>query len=109
MKIQTKRALLVWLLTLICVTAMCGCGQKKNLSFEASYTIDADLVPEIRRMTYTETAEVLNTGSGSTEKLYFHIYGNKFKGLRQVEDGEYYVKPSKILPPLSIFPHGEEW
>lgn len=94
---------------LICVTAMCGCGQKKELSFEASYTIEADLDPEIRRMAYAETAEVLNTGSGSTEKIYFHIYGNKFKGLRQVEDGEYYVKPSKTLPPLSIFPHGEEW
>ena len=88
MKTQTKQAFIVFLLALICVTAMCGCGQKEELSFEASYAIDADLNPEIRSMTYTETAEILNTGSDSTEKLYFHIYGNKFKGLRQVEDGD---------------------
>lgn len=88
MRTQTKRAFIVFLIALTCVAAMCGCGQKEELSFEASYAIDADLDPEIRSMTYTETAEILNTGSDSAEKLYFHIYGNKFKGLRQVEDGD---------------------
>lgn len=91
MKTQTKQAYIVFLLVLICITAMCGCSQKEELSFETSYAIDADLNPEMRRMTYTETLEIINTGSSSTKTLYFHIYGNKFKGLRQVEDGDIVV------------------
>ena len=88
MKYTIKQAYVISLFMLICVTTMCGCGQKKELSFETSYIIETDLDPEMRRMTYTETAEVINTGSDSTKTLYFHIYGNKFKGLRQVEDGD---------------------
>lgn len=88
MKYTIKQAYVIFLFMLICVTAMCGCGRKEELSFEAAYIIEADLDPEMRRMTYMETAEVINTGSDSTKTLYFHIYGNKFKGLRQVEDGD---------------------
>lgn len=91
MKIRTKRVYFVFLLFVICITVLCGCGQRKELSFEAAYTIDADLDPELRHMTYTETVEVSNTGSDSTKTLYFHLYGNKFKGLRQVEDGDIVV------------------
>lgn len=91
MKMRMKQAYIAFLLLVICITAMCGCSQKKVLSFETTYAIDADLDPEMRRMTYTETVEVINTGSDSTKTLYFHIYGNKFKGLRQVEDGDIVV------------------
>ncbi len=90
MKIRIKHTYTVLLLGLICV-AMCGCGQKKELSFETVYTIDAELNPEMRRMAYTEMARIINTGSDSTKTLYFHIYGNKFKGLRLVEDGDIIV------------------
>ena len=91
MKTQTRQAYIVFLPVLICIAVMCGCSQKKELSFEATYAIDADLDPEMRHMAYTETIEVINTGSSSTKTLYFHIYGNKFKGLRQVEDGDILV------------------
>ncbi|MCM1223200.1 MAG: M1 family metallopeptidase [Lachnospiraceae bacterium] len=91
MKIQTKQIYIILLTILICVIAMCGCSQTKVLSFETSYAIDADLNPEIRCMTYTEKVKVVNTGSDSTKTLYFHIYGNKFRGLRQVEDGNIVV------------------
>lgn len=91
MKTRTKQAYVVFLLVLICITAICVCSQKKALSFETSYVIDADLDPEMRRMIYTETVKVVNTGDTSTKTLYFHIYGNKFKGLRQVEDGDIVV------------------
>ena len=88
MKVQKKFAFYLYLFLLIFVSGLCGCGSQGELSFEASYVIDADLDPEARRMTYTETVEVENTGSGSAMELYFHIYGNKFKGLRMVEDGD---------------------
>jgi hypothetical protein len=60
----------------------------KDLSFEAVYAVDADLDPEGRSMTYTETANITNTGSDSTKELYFHIYGNMYKDLYKVEDGD---------------------
>ena len=86
MKTRTKQY--CFLLELVCVMSMWGCSSKKELSFEASYAIDADLNPEARCMTYTETVKIINMGSDSTKTLYFHIYANKFKGLRQVEDGD---------------------
>ena len=88
---RKKQAFIIYLFVLICVTVLSGCGQKGELPFKASYAIDADLDPEARSMTYTEAVEIVNTGSDSTEELYFHIYGNKFKGLRQVEDGDIVV------------------
>ena len=90
MEMRIKQAYIFFLPALICAV-MCGYTQKKELSFETAYVIDADLNPEMRRMTYTETAKIINTGYNSTEMLYFHIYGNKFKGLRQVEDGDIVV------------------
>lgn len=87
MEMRIKQAYIFFLPALICAV-MCGYTQKKELSFETAYVIDADLDPEMRRMTYTETAKIINTGYDSTKILYFHIYGNKFKGLRQVEDGD---------------------
>ena len=106
MKTRTKQAFIVFLFVLICAVVMCGCNQKETeepngslpfegteqmLALEAVYSINADLDPEARRMTYTETVQIKNTGSDSTKELYFHIYGNKFKGLRQVEDGDIVV------------------
>lgn len=91
MKTRPIQVLIIFLLLLTCFTAMCGCSQKEELSFETTYAIDADLDPEMRHMAYTETIEIINTGSGSTKTLYFHIYGNKFKGLRQVENGDIVV------------------
>lgn len=88
MKMRIKQAFLVFLFVLICATALCGCRQKGELSFEATYAIDASLDPEARSMTYTETVNIMNTGFDSTKELYFHIYGNKFKNLHQVEDGD---------------------
>lgn len=85
---RKKQAFVIYLFMLICIAGLSGCGQKGKQFFEASYAIDADLDPEARSMTYTETVKIVNTGSDSTKELYFHIYGNKFKGLRQVEDGD---------------------
>lgn len=88
MEVQKKQAFIIYLFVMIFVAALSGCSKKGELSFEVSYAIDADLDPEARSMTYTETVKIMNTGSSSTKELYFHIYGNKFKGLRQVEDGD---------------------
>lgn len=103
---RLKQPLIVFLFVLICTIVMCGCNQKETeeskeslpfeeteqmLALEAAYSINADLDPEARCMTYTETVQIKNTGSDSMKELYFHIYGNKFKGLRQVEDGDIVV------------------
>ena len=66
MEMRIKQAYIFFLPALICAV-MCGYTQKKELSFETAYVIDADLDPEMRRMTYTETAKIINTGYDSTE------------------------------------------
>ena len=87
-KMPKKQVFIIYMFVLIYISILCGCSQEGDLSFDVSYTIDANMDPEARSMTYIETIEIMNTGSGSTKELYFHIYGNKFKGLRQVEDGD---------------------
>lgn len=75
-------------LVLVCIGLLCVHSPKDAFAFTGTYTIHADLVPELRHMTYTETVEISNAENVSTNILYFHIYGNKFKGLRQVKDGD---------------------
>lgn len=86
-----KHLYIVFFLAAISVLLLCGCAEHENLTFEAAYNVDADLDPEGRTMTYTETATVTNTGSDSARVLYFHIYGNMYKNLYKVEDGDIVV------------------
>lgn len=75
-------------LAIVCLILLSGCSGHKDLSFEADYTIDADLFPQGQIMNYTEKAIITNTGTDSTRELYFHIYANMFKHLYKVEDGD---------------------
>lgn len=75
-------------LAIVCAMFLSGCLGYEDLAFDATYAIDAKLDPEGRTMTYTETAAVTNVGSDSTRTLYFHIYGNMYKDLYKVEDGD---------------------
>lgn len=72
----------------MCLVFLSGCSDRKDLSFEAAYTIDGDLYPEGRIMNYVEKAVITNTGTDSTKELYFHIYANMYKHLYKVEDGD---------------------
>ncbi len=86
-----KRTVLLAAL-LLTLAALAGCaGGERDLAFEERYTIDADLDPEGRTMTYTQRAEITNTGSDSAEELWFHLYANMYKGLFQTEDGDVWV------------------
>ncbi len=71
--------------------ALAGCSGERDLAFAERYVIDADLDPEGRSMTYAQRAEITNTGSDSTEELWFHLYANMYKGLFQTEDGDVLV------------------
>lgn len=81
-----KRPLFPAALLVLCLGLLAGCGGPKNLSFTASYTVDADLDPEARSMICTAVAAVTNTGADSADELYFHIYANMYKHL--FEDGD---------------------
>lgn len=83
---------LVLFFAVVSIAVLSGCAGHKDLAFDADYSIEADLDPENRSMIYTETAKVTNTGADSTNKLYFHIYGNMYKHLYKVEDGDIVVK-----------------
>ena len=82
-----KRAMLLCLLALA-LTALAGCGGRADLAFEERYAIDGDLDPAGRTMTYTQRAEITNTGTDETKELWFHLYANMYKGLFQTEDGD---------------------
>lgn len=89
MPVRKSQRNIVWLqFALVCMVLLCMQKPEHAFAFDGTYTIQADLYPEQRRMTYTESVEVANTENISTDVLYFHIYGNKFKGLRQVKDGD---------------------
>lgn len=82
-----KRATLLCLLVLA-LTALAGYSGRADLAFEERYTIDGDLDPAGRTMTYTQRAEITNTGADETKELWFHLYANMYKGLFQTEDGD---------------------
>ena len=64
---------------LLLLLALGAHGEERRPAFDANYAIEAELYPEARRVVYTETAMITNTGTAGTDALYFHIYGNKFK------------------------------
>ena len=85
-----KRVTLFCML-ILALAALAGCGGERDLAFSERYTIDADLDPDGRTMTYTQRAEITNTGADETEELWFHLYANMYKGLFHTEDGDVLV------------------
>ena len=61
-----------------------GCSNQtatetKVLNFSSNYEIDATLDPYNNSLEYTAQVQITNTGKDSTNELYFHLYGNRYK------------------------------
>lgn len=90
-----KKVRFILIFSALYIVFFSGCAAHKDLAFDACYSIDANLQPEEHSMTYTETACITNTGTDSTRTLYFHIYGNMYKDLYKVEDGDIVIMSVK--------------
>lgn len=67
-----------------------------------TYLIEAQLLPESRKLTATETMSWHNTTTHAVDSLRFHLYYNAFRSIHTtfMKEGEFYKKPPEELNKL---------